>query len=360
MARVWVRTVVLMFAASAAAPAQDAPPLPSAGECPCVPLDAAWSEPASNAWFAAGADAMLLIPRYESNAAYTATQIRPGPADALNGVRRIDEFGYDASFSPRLWAAAGVGGVGVRVTWLGFDQSAKPKDLVNAAPPLGSPVAANLVTGTSPLLAIATPVSLPAVNSVRTQGFPSLPPDRLSFTNSLEFDFWDFDATFSDLRIGRWELTAFGGMRYAYVRQTYDSFATGLPPQQLLSSQSFNGFGPTAGVEAQRPFGTLGLAAYGKVRFAFLFGADEHASRGETLGTIPPLALSTNDDASARQRYAPWVDLEMGVQWARRVGPVELCAHTGVFTTTFPLGSGPSGNGNIGLLGLSTGAGVRY
>lgn len=349
-----------MFTAARVALAQNESHLPSASECPGVPLTARCCEPTSKAWYTAGADAMLLIPRYESNAAYTVTQIRPGPADALNGVRRIDEFSYDASFSPRLWVAAGVGDVGVRITWLGFDQSAKPKDLINAAPPLGSPIAANLVTGTSPLLAIATPVSLPAVNSVRTQGFPPLPPDRLSFTNSLEFDFWDIDATFSDLRIGSWELTAFGGLRYAYVRQTYDSFAAGLPPQQLLSSQSFNGFGPTAGVEAQRPFGMLGLAAYGKVRFAFLFGADEHVSRGETLGTIPPLALSTNDDASSRQRYAPWVDLEMGLQWARRVGPVELCAHTGVFTTTFPLGSGPSGNGNIGLLGLSAGTGVRY
>ncbi|MCE9531851.1 MAG: hypothetical protein K8T89_12110 [Planctomycetes bacterium] len=307
----------------------------------------------------AGADAIFLVPRFESNPAFTASTIRVGPGGFQTTTRRIEEFSYDAAFTPRLWAGVEYGGMGVRLSWLGYDQSAQPKNVVNASPTLGSPVAASLVTGSSPLLAIATQTGLPGVNSIRPQGSP-LPPDRLSFTSSLELSIWDLDATFSDLQLGLWSFTAYGGLRYVYVQQTYNAFSAGLPPQQLLSSQTFNGYGPSLGVSARRPFSGTGLSAYGSLRFAFLFGSDEHVSQGQTLGLVPPFNLSSNDDSSSRIRYAPWVDVEMGLEWAKQIGSTIISTHAGVFSSMFPLGSGSNGNGNIGLLGLSLGGGIRY
>jgi len=311
--------------------------------------------------FNGGASLIFFIPRFESNPAFTATTIHLASPGGINATtRRIQEFSYDFAASPRVWIGVELeDGLGARVRWWNFNESAKTLQEANPPIPLGSPTTVSLISSMSPLLAIMTPSSFPAVTSVQTQGIPAR-PDFLQFTNDLSLNVCDFEATFSDLHVGRWSFLASGGVRYAHVIQRYSAQAVGNVPQVQVSGESFDGLGPLLGVEARRTLGIAGLSGYGAMRFAALYGSDKRVSYGLNLGLLPPLALTATDDASSRQRFLPVFDLELGVEWSHDLGPAKLLVQLAMLAEAWPTGSGSSGNGNMGLFGIAASTGFNY
>jgi hypothetical protein len=182
----------------------------------------------------------------------------------------------------------------------------------------------------------------------------------LAFTDSMNLTVWDIDSTVSDLSVGRMSLAMFGGLRYVHVSQTYNAYAAGNMPQFLVSSQSFNGLGPSVGLQARSPLGRLGLALYGIGRLGFLFGDDRHVSNGRTLDLLPASSLTGNNDFSERQRFVPTFDIEMGLEWTRSLGFAEFFFRAGGFAFGIPLGSGSSGYVSIGLIGVALNAGINF
>lgn len=326
------------------------------GQSPCpVP-----EQPVAGAsGWKAGADALLLAPRFESNPAFFVTRrATRGGLLPLNS-QSVEEFSYDLSWSPRVWLSYTTeSGIGGRLRWFHFDQDANPREAVNPPIPPGSPLAFQSISSTSPLMAIAPQIALPAVNSIQPGPFGI--PDRLRFASSLYIDMWDAEAVYSDLRTGNWLFELFGGLRYARIEQHYDAGLQGFPPQFLNSRQTFDGLGPTFGLGGQRGLGDSGFSFYGSGRVSFLFGEDEHVSSGLNIGLIPDFTYAFHDNRSQRQRILPVIDLEMGVEGAYPLGNAELLLRSGVFSQLLPLGSGANGNGNAGLIGLSLGAGIRF
>jgi len=303
---------------------------------------------------------MFLSPRFESNPAYTAFEVRPLPGGVNQQVRRIEEFDFGLSASPRVWLAwESDNGIGARVRWWRYEGS---DDLTTVNAPIvpGAPlIAARTITSASPLMAITPPTTFPAVNSVQILGVAA-PPDVLRFDASLCLDVWDFEGTFGNLKLADWSLLLAGGVRYASISQEYRAELTGAVPQFLHSTQSYNGIGPLMSAEASRPLGTWGFGVYGVYRMAFLFGEHTHDVLGRTVGFIPPLALAINDDQASRNRFFPWFEVELGVEWARKMGRVEPFAQVGVQAQTLPLGSGASDYGNMGMIGCVMNAGVKF
>jgi hypothetical protein len=310
---------------------------------------------------AAGVDALFLAPRFQSNPAYYVQTFAPTGFGPTASTRRIDEFSYDVSASPRLWLAFADAetGFGFRTRWFLFDQSAKGKEITNPGLAAGGAQTASLVTSVSPMLSIGTPVTAPAVNSVRIPGAAT--DDRLAFGSRLRLQQWDFDATLGDLVYGPWTVTAFGGARYAHLSQGYSAFLAGAVPQSLEFGQSFVGWGPTAGVEFRRGFAGTGLAAFGSMRYSALLGTTNASEFGANIGLIPTGGgLTLHDDATTRRAVLSVVDLELGGEWVRPLGRGELMFRPAVVAFLYNGGSGTSVFGDFGLIGVSVTTGLRF
>lgn len=313
--------------------------------------------------FTTGASLLVVVPHFESNPAFTTTAIRSQGAGQPNvTVRRVDEFDYNWALSPRIWLGVeNDSGFGLRTRWWHYDQSAPTLTTTNDPIPLGSATLRQTVAGDSPLMAIGPQTGLPGVLSIQEQGVAGK-ADVLVFTSDLRMDVWDFEATFSDIQMGQWQLLLASGVRYAHVSQHYNSFLAGNTTQFLDSGQSFNGLGPSFAAEARRPVGDLGLTFFGAARAALLFGTDEHSVHGRNIGLtqFPPITLGDHEDFSSRRRMLPSFELELGLEYAVPLDLVEIFAQAGVLGQLWPSGSGAHGNGNMGLIGFHISTGLRF
>jgi hypothetical protein len=311
--------------------------------------------------FSAGVDLLFMVPRFESNPAFSVTSSSiVGPQSPVLTVQRFHEFEYDYSVTPRLWLGAQLaGGLGARIRWMHFDQSAPVRSYINEPLQLFGAGVYRSVSSTSPLLSIGPQTTLPAVNSIQTQN-PLAVVDRIDVHSDLVYDLWDFEATFSDLRSGAWSVELFGGMRYAHLNQHYNAFGGPAIRQELLSAQSFNGAGPTFGLEGRRELGVPGLTFRGNGRVSMLFGEDEHRLRGASVGLTPPFAVTDYDAAAERTRILPIIDMELGLRYVRPLGRFLWRIDGGVISQLVPAGSGANGNGNMGFIGFNLGTGVTF
>ena len=312
-----------------------------------------------------GTEALFVVPRFESNPAFFVTarninpSLQPAPQPPINS-QTVEEFDYDMSYAPRLWVSfTAESGIGGRVRWCRFDRDANELQVVNPVLPLGSTTLFQSISSTSPLMAISPSTALPGVNSIQTQGVPGN-NDQLSFRSNLSIEMWDVDGTFSGLGTEQWSFELFGGLRFAKIRQGYTANSVGTIPQFLTSAQSYEGVGPTIGLNGRRRFGGTGISAYGVGRITFLFGEDEHVSSGLNIGLIPDFTYAFHDNRSSRERILPVIDIEMGVEGTQPIGDLEAFARVGVFSQLLPLGSGANGNGNAGFIGINAGAGFRF
>lgn len=320
----------------------------------CTPAD-------SGLRFSANVSAIYTVPRFESNPAYSTTTIRSqGLMTPTLVTREQTEFEYNYAFTPRITLAVeNAEGLGARVRWWRYDQSATNLTTTNDSIPLGSAVLARTMEGVSPLLSSGPQTGLPAVFSLQQQGVSS-GTDILTFSSRMYMDVWDFEGTLSDLHAGRWSFLLAGGLRYAQVHHEYNSFLQGAVPQFLLSHQSFEGVGPTIALEAHRPVLLPGLSLYGTGRVAMLFGQYTHSVEGRNIGLTPPFNLQDQLSTDTVQRFLPAIEMELGTEYTAPLGSAEFVLQSGVVSQLWPAGNGAHPYGNMGLIGFTLNAGVRY
>lgn len=310
--------------------------------------------------FGAAADLIAVVPRYESNPAYNLLNAGAGVGGIQTIDRKVEEFDFAPSLTPRITLSmTGPAGNEIRARWWHYDDHARPVNFANTPLPAGSPVLARSVSSMSPLLAISALNTFPAVTSIQSQAMPT-PPDFLRFAYGLEFDIYDVEFGLGRLEYADWSFQFVGALRYAHIGQSYDVFSLGNVPQYLIARQRFDGFGPVIGVEARRPLAFLGLALQGGSRLSYLYGEHDFSMNGLTLGLIPPFAPSFNTDAAERRRFLPIFEFEGGVEGRYALGRAELSLKAGVLVQGWPIGSGNSGNGNVGLFGFILGMGLHF
>lgn len=367
--------VTLLMAAAATAPQAIAQPnrvdpmaAPSPLDLLAPPPAAAFtsnalSEPVltNSPRFDGGASLLFIRPRFESNPAYTvSTVLSQGPGNPTRNSRQVSEFDYDFGTAFRTWLSyETAGGYGVRARWFRLDQAAKTMTVSNDPLPLGGPVLARTVAGTSPLLAIGPQTSLPAVFSLQVQGQPGAPA-QLTFDSSLRMNAWDVEGTLGGLTLGRASLLFAGGVRFADIVQRYTATLTGLPGQYLVSEQSYYGVGPTLAAEGRTPFERLGISAYGSGRVSLTYGDHRQHTYGTNLGLTPPFDLASHDDTSFRRRFLPTFDFELGVEKRVPLGRASLLVQAGVVGSLWPAGGGAQPNGNMGLFGFVVGSSLQF
>src|SRR5262249_545187 len=149
----------------------------------------------------------------------------------------------------------------------------------------------NPIQAASNTIVTVSTASVPGVG-FSSQSNTSL-ADPLRFESRLELDVWDVEAT-QDWQAGSWSVLAAGGVRGVHLRQQDNglrsrtgTFTTdpgtrvlfSTDADVLVSHRDFDGLGPVAALELHRPLGGKGLALYGNVRGAVLFGSGrQHAS----------------------------------------------------------------------------------
>lgn len=194
--------------------------------------------------------AELTFLKAHSNALASVSPV--GPALTL-----IPEFDYQVA--PRAWLGYQfAGGLGLRATWWGFDQG--------------------------------------------------LPPGGLGAGFGVEATTVDLEVTDS-ISLGKWDLLASGGLRYARLRQ--DIGPSILAPIPL--SRDFEGLGGTFALSVRRGLYGTNLALIGSARGSLLYGDSFDSITAASLGDIAPGPLE------GTQRTLGIFEMRLGVEWSREL-----------------------------------------
>ena len=291
-------------------------------------------------------------PRWKSNPAFFSEAITPG-----TGLRTIRQ--QDFSFDSRLAPHAAIGmimddGLGARIRWSQFEDTGANESIA-----VGPAAIATTATPLSLGLIAPTGSSLVTEAGVRTQ-------------------LWDLELT-QDFHACHWTLVAFGGLRFGRVSQDYDAAtfgAGGVLTGSLHSGHSFQGVGPTIGIEAHRPLGCGGFGLYGTTRGSLLFGhTQETADSVTTAGEVG----RAFDAKASREDVLPIWEVEIGAEYAASLGDASLFVQAGfvgqvwfsagnssntdgvssVLLTGVPFGV-TGRNTDLGFIGINLTAGIRY
>jgi hypothetical protein len=319
----------------------------------------------------AGVGIYILRPFFTNNPATTTTGSTSnfgGTSSVSTFASSASDFRYDYTVSPRLWLGySGASGLGARVSWWRFDQTATADTFHQNA-------GTNFTTITA--------------GGLSSSPFGST-TDFLAVKNRLFLDVWDFDIT------QRWQgkngwLLGGGGVRYLHISQSYNASLTETPSSfgttfggAFHASNNFDGAGPTLFLEGHRRVGGSGFGVYANARGAVLFGSGRQTSL--TLNTFSssfvPGTTTTFSNLSFVQAshdpVLPVVEGELGVEWLGqrgnytpffRVGVVGMnywnvgsATAAGTSPFGFP-GGGSSGasNSNLGFLGVSLTTGISF
>jgi hypothetical protein len=293
-----------------------------------------------------------LEPRWVSNPAFFIAV--SNPANGNISVRQQD-FGVDGHFAPH--AAIGVmldDCFGARIRWsqfedTGFNESAPASRVSTAfsATPLGLQVFA------------PAGFSLFALGDIRTQ-------------------LWDIEVT-QEFHPCHCRLVASAGLRAGRVSQDYSAAVAngaGAVTSSLISGHSFEGIGPTVGLEGHRPIGCDGFGLYGLARASLLFG---HAKESASVTRALVEGARDFDAAASRESLLPMLDIELGAEYTTSLGDACLILQAGLvgqvwFNAENPsLTDGVTGglqappilgvggrNTNFGFIGFNISAGIRF
>jgi Legionella pneumophila major outer membrane protein precursor len=297
-------------------------PQVSLGNCPC----AACCDPCHGAVFA-GVGLYLMQPYFENNPAYNFLSetsvdgdVKAVAVDRVNVSQHLD-------VAPLIWLGyEGADGFGGRVRYWYFDQGTS--QTATLAPFSGTtnnePDNPAIENGTLLTLTSATPLGLQAFGD----SLSMVTPQSASFTvtTQLEIQVLDVEA-FQHFRSGTWDFLLSGGVRLAQVEQTYSAYDNqGNNPEEfrtLASRYYFQGAGPVLALEIRRALGRSGLTAYASARGSVVMGsAQQDASfGGPTLRNEDP-----NPQLASQHwdRGLPIGELEFGLEYSRKVGPLEL------------------------------------
>jgi len=179
------------------------------------------------------------------------------------------------------------------------------------------------------------------------------------------FDHFSFDSTLSmqtadaeviiDRKYDAWHILLSGGVRYAYIKQTYTVHNQGETSSinlitnhinSLQSSQFSRGFGPTISAEAGYAIGWGGLSLYGNARNSTIFGKEnENASAKEVNTMIGDVdeSVSTNHNTLFNI-----FELELGLDWSKKYkNNIEMDWRIGVVGQTWTNVGNSSNNDNL-------------
>lgn len=315
-----------------------------------------------DAHFVVGAGVYLLHPYFGGNPAFrtAVTSVAPG-GSPTNVAAGVTDFDYGLEPAPLVWLGYVTdSGLGVRGRWWHFDH--------------GTDVSVtNADTSGSTVVSSASPqgVSFSSPGPLLKNG---LGADVMQFSSRLEMDVWDVEAT-QEWGCGGWTFLLSAGGRYVHLAQDYKAFRINQDltfsrpngPQDstaLVSGHNFNGAGPTASFEARRPVFWRGLVVYGSARGSLLFGSGrDHAFLDREASGPPPFPnTSTFKEVTGSQDdVLPILEVEMGAEYGVDVGRFHPFLRTGlVGQTWFGAGNSSGTGGNLGLLGLSATAGLRF
>ncbi len=203
------------------------------------------------------AGAELTFLKAHSNALALTGPGGPGPG----AIPLVPNFDYQVA--PRAWLGYQfAGGLGLRATWWGYDQG--------------------------------------------------LPPAALAIGFGLEATTVDLEVT-DAISLGKWDLLASGGLRYARMRQ--DILAPNIFDAPPLS-RDFEGLGGTLALSVRRGLAGTNLAFIGSARGSLVYGDSSDSITAATLGPIGPVAPG---DLLGTQRTTGIFELRLGVEWSREL-----------------------------------------
>jgi Legionella pneumophila major outer membrane protein precursor len=311
----------------------------------------------------------LIQPYFSNNPSYAVIAAPAGFTAATSAAISHIDVNHNMDIAPEFWLGyIGDDGLGVRLRWWSFRQDTSQS--------LAAP--ASTVAGGSVVVASAAPLGIPL--------FVGNDGTALAFndTTKLELQVWDLEAL-QDLRVGRFDLLFSAGLRFAHINQEYNAFATGTNEfgittsgsEALVSANSFDGLGPVVGLEARRPIGDTGLALYGNLRGALLFGSAKQSAFANNAASgfvgDEEAALTATDH---HDRVMPVGELEIGVEYARDIGNMRVFGQLALVGQDW-VGAGNASHSNsvslegipvlgatadsdIGFFGLAFRIGVNY
>lgn len=287
--------------------------------------------------WSAGVELTIVKPYFDQNLAFTTLESDDGTQENFTDT----EFNYDTMVSPRIWIEAlGVDGMGLRVLYWHFDESA---DTIIASPPANG----------------FGRISHPPFGNVDL----STADPASTFTTNSDLNIYsiDFEATKS-MQCGLWGVLFAGGVRYADVEQRYAAILQNDQGQQqgnIAFEHQVRGIGPTVYARTQRPF-LPKLSFFASARGALVFGQGDRLLTAVEDADLDP-SLTTTSRAH-RDDLIPIGELQTGFQWLpgllRRWNTYLHVAMESQFWGG--VGSASDEEGDIGFFGLNVAMGADW
>jgi hypothetical protein len=321
----------------------------------------------------ANAGFYYIKPHLDNNPVFTITR-QPAGGGGGAATTQTDHFDFRTDFCPRI--SGGVisdSGWGTRVDWFLFDHGADSRMLSSTDSTLATAVSSAPVFGVP---GFTSPGSVARQFKVFN--------DRLAFTDDLRLYTLDWELT-RELRLGAWRLLAAGGVIYGNIVADYTATRVNAGTSQqgttkvvlqedsdtVLAGHNFGGVGPVGGLDVRRPLGGSGLALYGSVNAFCLFGdekLDNYQQNTQQRQTTPAGGKTTQSTVIVishgevgRHDSRPVGELELGLEWARAVGPVQVFLRTGLTAQKwFDSGSATVEDGDLTFFGLTLTGGISY
>jgi hypothetical protein len=322
--------------------------------------------------FTGGASFYFLRPYLQNNTSFVTT-FNPGQP---NSQVISESFGWD--FQPAFagwigWTSAS--GLGVRARYFEFSDSSETASLSNGITP-----APQTQTTINPPLGNFLPLSTggTAFGSPGTLLNTGFGTDRLTFGSDLRIETVDLELTYQmNCCCGLFQI--FGGGRYLNLAQGYHATLVntggGAPVSEIQSfdaSRSFQGGGPTCGLQWNLPIHGTGLSLYANARGSLVVGSNkDNVSFSQTINDpnglipghmVPPAVLQINPMSSrTSDTVIPIAEAELGIEYCRQLGHSRLFLRgAAVSQTYFDAGNASQSTGNLSLFGVQGTLGISY
>jgi hypothetical protein len=321
-----------------------------------------------------GASLYFLKPYFGDDPAFITTTTSAVTGAIIAPGRVTTQFDWDNQPAGAFWlGVTGENGLGVRGRYFHFDQSSNTLNTSNPTPVTADAITTiappeTLVFGPAPIPGFGSPGILGALTPV----FGNV--DMLTFNSDLKVQVLDLEATL-DMQQGQWLVQLSAGARYLHMAQNYrgrldNTVDTGvgvLSETQLLTfGHNFDGWGPTAALQASYRVGQSGLSLFGNVRGSILVGRTSENLRfvqtlSDPAGVLGGDVLIDQNANRSRNTTRPTVEVELGAEYGLDWGRLRPFLRGAVVSQTyFDAGSASQTDGNLSLFGAQVTLGFNY
>lgn len=325
----------------------------TAPQVPCAPAPCCNCCDVPSGGLIGGAGLYLIQPYFDNNMAFglqgTAGRSSGAIPPGSPGVRtdtRVD-ISHHMDVAPLVWLGyMGENGLGARARWWYFRQGSDQ----SVTEPTGQ-------GGNGVLVFSAAPLGLSLINA-----------QTMIATSKLEVQVGDLEAL-DDIRTDNWDLLLAGGVRLASISQTYNAFVPQSFMNAVLSTNYFQGIGPTLALEARRALGTTGLSLYASGRGSLVYGS------AHQVATVPDQQETAQDHRDLGMAIG---EAELGIEFGRNFGGSWLFGQVALVgqewfgagsasrssVNVLPgggfVGAAYTGDSDLAFLGLSIRLGLNY